>query len=342
MKQQIFKTAKKILPFAGLMLLMIYIFFYLELDHPEKLKQAQDYIITILTSIFFPIAILLTVPRIIVRNCAWQIVLKEQGIKISFWQSLKVFLIGYFYGTFTPGYYGQLIRIPYLKEKTGEPYGKLFVNTFIEINMRGFSIYLMVVTGAILVLTEYSYIPEIAFLRYIIFLWFTLFCLVMLYFIGKERGEKVFFALIKFIIPRKFKKNLNSFVSTFYKDFPKLRVLILPIILSTVTWIIIFTQEYLIVLSLGVNIDYLVFLLVFPIANIAGFIPISIAGLGVREAVAIFIFPLLYADVTGIQIFTIAIIGFMVTDAITGLVGFSLSLTETVDKKSFLKHLKHG
>ena len=97
MKKQLFKTTKKILPFVGLILLMIYIFFYLELDTPEKLNEAQGYIITISTSLFLPVAIILSVPRIMIRNYAWQIILKEQNIKISYWQSLKVFMIGYFF-----------------------------------------------------------------------------------------------------------------------------------------------------------------------------------------------------------------------------------------------------
>lgn len=230
------------------------------------------------------------------------------------------------------------MRIPYLKEKTGQPYGKLFVNTFIEILLRGFTIYLMIVIGAILVLSKYAYNPYISIIRYLVVIWFIVFALVVLYFIKKERGEKIFFRLIKYLVPKNFKENLKRFVSTFYTDFPRLRVLILPIILSTIVWIIIFTQEYLIVLALGVDIEYFVFLLIYPIANVAGFIPVTLAGIGIREAVAIFIFPLVYSDVTGLQIFAIAIIGFFVTDVLVGFVGFLLSLTETVDKKSFFKH----
>ena len=137
---------------------------------------------------------MLIIPGVIIRNYAWQIVLKEQGIQISFLQSLKVFLIGYFYGSFTPGFYGQLMRIPYLKEKTRQPYGKLFVSTFIEITIRGFSVYLMILIGALIFL---SFIKEIF---YVILVWFIIYSSVIFYFIKKERGEKIFYLLLIFIM----------------------------------------------------------------------------------------------------------------------------------------------
>jgi uncharacterized protein (TIRG00374 family) len=139
-------------------------------------------------------------------------------------------------------------------------------------------------------------------------------------------------------MPKNFRKNLNSFVGTFYKDFPRIRMFFLPILLSTLTWILIFTEEYMVVLSMGLVIPYGVFLLVFPIANVAGFVPISFGGVGIREIVAITIFTGLYA-VTEAEILIVSLLGFILVDIIPALIGFLLSLTETVDKKSFLKHL---
>lgn len=328
MRDKIFKYLKKILPFIGLIFLILYIIF--NLDYIE-IKEAFLRI----SPIFICISLALTIPGVIIRNYAWQIVLKEQDIKISFWKSLKVFLIGYFYGSFTPGYYGQLMRIPYLKEKTGQPYGKLFVNTFIEIAVRSFSVYFMILIGALI------FLSSIREMFYVIFVWFILFVSVLLYFIKKERGEKIFYLLVKYFTPKRFKVSLNSFISTFYNDFPRIRVLILPVLFSVITWILIFTQEYIFVIALGLQIPYIAFLFLFPIANVAGFIPITFAGLGIREITAITIFTNLY-NVGKEEILVVSLMSFIIVDIATGFVGFLLSLTETVDKKSFLKTLKHG
>ena len=42
--------------------------------------------------------------------------------------------------------------------------------------------------------------------------------IVILYFIKKERGEKLLFTLIKYLIPKKIKSDLNRFVKTFYNE----------------------------------------------------------------------------------------------------------------------------
>ncbi len=326
MRDKIFNYLKKILPFIGLIFFIIFII--LTLDFIE-LKEAFLRV----SPIYIFLSLLLTIPGIIIRNYAWQIVLKEQVIKISFLQSLKIFLIGYFYGSFTPGFYGQLMRIPYLKDKTGEPYGKIFVNTFIEISMRGFSVYLMILIGALFFLSS---IKEIF---YVILVWFIIFTSVIFYFIKKERGEKIFFLFIKYIIPKRFKVTINRFIITFYKDFPRIRILILPVFLSVITWFLIFTQYYIFVIALGLQISYIAFLFLFPIANVAGFIPITIAGIGIREITAITIFTTIY-NVSNEEILVVSLLGFIIIDIITAFVGFLLSLTETVDKKSFLKVLK--
>ncbi len=328
MKDTLFKYLKKILPFIGLIFFIFYITFTFDfVDIKEAFLRVSP--------IFICISLVLTIPGVIIRNYAWQIVLKEQGIQISFLQSLKVFLIGYFYGSFTPGFYGQLMRIPYLKEKTGQPYGKLFVSTFIEITMRGFSVYFMILIGALIFLSS---IKEIF---YVILVWFIIFSSVIFYFIKKERGEKIFYLFVKYFIPKRFKVSLNSFISTFYNDFPRIRVLILPVLLSVITWVLIFTQYYIFVIALGLQIPYIAFLFLFPIANVAGFIPITIAGVGIREITAITIFTTIY-NVTKEEILVVSLLGFLIIDIVTGFVGFLLSLTETVDKKSFLKALKHG
>lgn len=328
MKDTLFKYLKKILPFIGLIFFIFYITFTFDfVDIKEAFLRVSP--------IFICISLVLTIPGVIIRNYAWQIVLKEQGIQISFLQSLKVFLIGYFYGSFTPGFYGQLMRILYLKEKTRQPYGKLFVSTFIEITMRGFSVYLMILIGALIFLSS---IKEIF---YVILVWFIIFSSVIFYFIKKERGEKIFYLLVKYFIPKRYKVSLNSFIRTFYNDFPRIRVLILPVLLSVITWVLIFTQYYIFVIAMGLQIPYIAFLFLFPIANVAGFIPITIAGVGIREITAITIFTTIY-NVTKEEILVVSLLGFLIIDIVTSFVGFLLSLTETVDKKSFLKAIKHS
>ena len=208
-KKNLIRYLKKFIPLIGIILL-IYLIINIGTDKIMStfLKISPLYIV---------IAALLTIPRVLIRNYGWQIILKKQKIFVSYLTSLKIFLIGYFYGSVTPGYIGQLMRIPYLKEKTNEPTGKLFVNSFVEEVVHTLSLYFMMVIGAFLISDK---IPE-AFPFACIFLAATI--AIYWFFVKKERGEKTFHIFIRLFIPKKLKSYFTRFVDTFYTDFPNIK-----------------------------------------------------------------------------------------------------------------------
>ncbi len=141
---------------------------------------------------------------------------------------MKIYLIGLFYGSISPGYFGQLMRVPYLKEKTGEPFGKLFINTVIETFVHTFSLYGMMIIGALLVVGT---LPE---LLPITIAWILCFTFIAAYFVKRERGEKLLRILISYIIPKKVKYHFSAFVDTFYIDFPRFKAMIIPYVLGII------------------------------------------------------------------------------------------------------------
>ena len=209
-----------------------------------------------------------------------------------------------------------------MKEKTNEPYGKIFVNMYMEVALRTIALFLMIIIGTLLLLGTY---PELFIFTIVIFV-ATL--LIYIYIIKKERGEKLFNFLIKYLIPKRFKDLLYRFVDTFYNDFPRLRILAYPLIIGFFIWLITFTQEYIMVIALGLDIPYIYFLVLFPIANIAGYLPITFGGLGTREFTSILIFTTLFS-VSAEDVLVFTLLGFIVTDIAMATIGFLLSLTET-------------
>jgi hypothetical protein len=320
--KKIFIIAKKILPIIGLIILA-YLVYTLDL---EKIKEG----ILSIHPIYIMIILSLSIPNLLIRNTMWRMILKEQKIKIGFWKSLKVFLIGFFYSSITPGYYSHLMRIPYLKEKTNEPYGKLFVNTIIEAALISLSLYILIIFGMLVFFNRFSqtFFPILLIIVITLIAYF----FVFIAFKSKKRGEKILYFLIKLFTPRKIRGNAKLFISTFYKNFPRIRSLILPFILCYGVWFFLFTQEYIIVLALGVDVPYHYFLILFPIANAVGYIPITVAGLGTREFTAILIFTSLFA-VSKEEIFIISLLGYLFTSIFIGFIGFLLSLTEAKPKK---------
>jgi len=320
MNFRLLNTLKKFLPLIGI---IIFIYLIYSLD----IKEIGNAFLLI-NPLFLACSLLLTIPRIFIRNSAWQLIQKEQKITIPFFTSLKIFLIGYFYGTITPGYIGQLMRVPYMKEETEEPYGKLFVNTMIETIIHTLTLYGMMFFGALLVI---STLPSLFILTVT---WVSILGIILFFFLKKERGEKFFFTLVYYLTPHSIKKYLHQFVDTFYFDFPQIKRLIVPLLLGLCTWIIIFTQNYLIVFGMGLDIPYFSFLLLFPVANVAGFIPISFAGLGTRELTAVFLFSTIFA-IPEAQVFVFSLVGFIITDVITGFIGFICASTTNLRKATF-------
>jgi len=228
----LFSRLKKFFPIIGIFL-FIYTIYILDIG---KIIEA----FLSIEPVFLLIALPLTIPHILIRNKAWLLIQKEQNIHIPFWASLKIFLIGYFYGSITPAYVGQLMRIPYMKEQTNEPYGKLFINSFLETTLHTLSLYGMIFIGALLVLGSFPH------LLYLIIAWFIILTVIIAFFIDRKRGEKAFHFLVRHLSPSRLKPYFTQFFDTFYHDFPTVRSLFLPGFIAMFTWIIVFSQEYLI------------------------------------------------------------------------------------------------
>jgi len=314
MMTKVFSRVKRFLPLVGI-ILFFYTIYILDISDIIDAFLSVDLLILL-------IAIPLTIPRVLIRNYAWKCISDEQQIDISYKGLLSVFLMGYFYGTITPGYLGQLMRIPYLKERTDEPYGKLFFNSSIETIIHTMSLYIMMFFGALIVIGSY---PELFTITTV---WLISLSFVLFLFIRRNRGEYIFNALIQYFIPRSVKTHMHDFADTFYKDFPRISKLLFPLFIGTFTWILIYTQYYCIVYALDLDIPYLYFLLLMPVANLAAFIPITFAGLGIREFTAVILFTTLFS-VSDEKIFVVSLLGFIITDLLTGFAGFLIALKDS-------------
>ena len=310
--KKIYSYFKKLIPLIGIILL-IYIIYDIGLE------KITDTFLQI-SPLFILISAALTIPRLFIRNTQWQYLLKSQKIFVSYWTSMKIFLISYFYGAITPGYLGLMIRIPYMKAATNQPFGKLFINSMAETAVHGLSLYIMMLLGALSVADQY---PEIFYGAAI---FFGASVLIYAFLIKQERGEKTFYFFIRLMVPKVLKPHLTRFVDTFYEDFPNIRQFIIPFLLGIPAWIIIYSQIYILSIPLDIEIPYFTFLVLYAIGNIVALIPITTAGLGTREAALIFLFGLY--GVSPEKAVVISLAGHLLTDVLTGIYGFVISLME--------------
>jgi len=318
---RLIKILKKILPLIG-----ISIFFYLIISiGPGKILST---FLEIPSFIFILIAAFIII-RILLNNYIWQLILRKQKISIGYIKSLKILLIGSFYGYITPGGFGTFAKVLYLKEETKEPTGKLFINLFAKSAIDALSYYLIIIVAAFIFVKQY---PE-TFLLVLLYVSFS--TSLFLYFVKKERGEKTFNLLIKYFVPKKLKDYLTRLSKTFYNDFPRIRDFILPFILCVFVQIIIYTQLYIVALSLEIEIPFLIFIVLYTIASIIAIIPISIGGLGTRETALVLLFTPF--GVAADKIVALSLANYILSVLLLGLSGFILALMYARNNKKLLK-----
>ena len=322
-KKDLFKYLKKALPLIGITI-FVYLIYNIGTDKIlHTFLRISPFHVILAASITFPLMML--------YGLQWQYLLKKQNINIGFFKTLKIFLIGYFYGSISPGFIAQHIRVVYMKKATNEPSGKLFTSSVILATVNTLTVYIMAIVGAFLIINRY---PNVF---YAICIMLSVIVILCLFFIRSERGEKVFHFIIKLFIPKKTKHYFRGFVSTIYDDFPSGKDFVFPLILGILILIVMYTQIYILSLSLGVDIPFSLFIFLYPIATAVALLPITSAGLGTREATLIFLFSMF--GVAPEVAVTLSLVGYLITGILPGFYGFLLSLTEAADKNE-LSELK--
>ena len=141
---------------------------------------------------------------------------------------------------------------------------------------------------------------------------------------GKERSRLLLRVFYKKLLPEKMKKKAKRNFYSFYKDMPKKRYFILFFLLNLLNWIVLYIRKFFVGLSIGINIPLFYFLAILPIATFVGQIPITISGLGTREATLISLFSLFSVSAT--KVFSMSLINLFISGIIPGIIGSFLIL----------------
>lgn len=307
---------KKLLPVIGIAL-FIYILFSVGLDKIVSTFLAADLFFLLLT-------LLLVIPTMFIQTFKWDYLLKNQGINLPFWYLFKVYWIGLFYGAITPGKLGSLIRISYIQEKTGKNFGESSQSVILDRLMDFFPLLFLAVIGTILLANYFVDLFLISFLAVVILVF------VFWYFLNKKRSKLVLGFLYRNVIPENLKEKSRQSFHSFYKNLPSKGKLLVSFVLSFLAWLFLIAQSWLISQAYGFNVDFFPFIFVLPIATVVAMIPITVNGLGTREATLIFLFSVF--GISAETVIAFSILNFLYTEGI-GLFGWFISLSDGGTKK---------
>jgi uncharacterized membrane protein YbhN (UPF0104 family) len=102
--------------------------------------------------------------------------------------------------------------------------------------------------------------------------------------------------LQSFLVPERFRGNTKEIFKTFHETLGEFKACPLKwavLVLTFIGWVVIFVRPYFFAKAVGMDVGLWVFLAFLPIISVVEVLPISIMGLGTRDATIIFLFTLM-------------------------------------------------
>lgn len=302
---------KKLFPIIGV---TIFIYILLKLDVSNIFREVLNADVKfLLLSGFFTFLFLGT------QTLKWFAIAKAQKIKVPFLEAFKINLKSLFYAFITPSNIGGVIRAGYLKKYNENSLGKGLSNFTID---KIFDLCSLIFLAAIFSFWFRNVLP-IDYFYYSLLIFFIL-VWGLLIFIDKDRSRKILRIFYRYLIPKKIKKKVKQGFYSFYEDMPEKKYFGLFFLFNILNWIVLITVSFFIGVSLGIDVSYFYYLAILPITSLISHIPITINGLGTREATMIILFGLIGVEAT--KIFSMSIISLFISGILPTIVAGILIL----------------
>lgn len=277
-----FRKTTSFLPLLGV-LIFLYIVYRTGVSN---IIDALSNINLLYLFIFVPFFLILIT---FVRGYKWKLIIDSLvKKKIPLLRSSKITLIGFFVGFITPGRIGDFVRSFYLKKdrklNLAESFSTVFVDRFIDLIV-------VLVFGVISVLIFSKYFNTNIFYGLIII---SIIAIIGLYIIQKKKTVKIFLRpFYNLLVPEKYKTKISKSFNDFYDNIIKYKrnkkLLFRVLVLNILNWFVIFTYMYFIALICDLNVSFLYILIISPLVVLVEIIPISVSGIGTREAALVFL-----------------------------------------------------
>jgi glycosyltransferase 2 family protein len=259
---------------AGLILLALLLW---------KLNPSEVFSVIRRTALsFLIVAVLLNIPQIFIKALRWRFLMIAQGIRYSTINAALSYFGSIFIGLLTPGRLGEFVKTIHVSHDCGIPASRAFPSVLVD---RLFDLYALLLFGAtallagsqqeskVLIFAESAVlliVPLIAILHQATFQRIQAWAMRTGKFGKKSFGEGSWL------------QELRNFLLTL-----RWSHILIASVLTAIAYAIFFGQCYLLAIGLGMNIDFLKICFAVSLGSLVTLIPISISGLGTREAVVI-------------------------------------------------------
>ncbi len=281
---------------------------------------------------FLVAAILLNLPQLGLKALRWRFLLKLQGVSYPLRKAVLVYFSSVYVGILTPGRLGELVKALYLEQDTKFTVGEGMSSVLVD---RLFDLYALIGAGSY-GLIVFAYLVQLpAWTPVVILLGFVLSLLVLV----PAVGNFGFRLLVR--IPRvgSYVGRLQPQVQGFYASLLALfrPQIVVAVLLTGVAHTLFYLQCYLLVRALGLPLQFNFILFAMAMVNVINLLPVTISGLGTREAILGLLFSSVQLSIdTAVAYSTLVVVTFYVAAAVLGGLAWSLAPLDPA-RMQFLK-----
>jgi len=265
--------------------------------------------------LYLILAMLMTVPTLFNKTLCWNYIKRQQRIKYSLKNSFLMYCSGLYIGLLTPGRLGEIAKALYLK-KDGYSMGKSLVSVVLDRLSDFVFLLLFIFWGSVLFFTVFQKTILIPVL------YMTIVIALFLIFLKIGLIKWVLNKIFRIFIPLKYQKSWQINFQDFINDLKiyKLKHYLIIFLVTAFSWVFYYLQMYVLAKGVGLNIPFLYLAISVTIAGFITLIPISISGVGTRDAALIILFsPFLIAK-EQIIAFSALILLMVIWGALIGLI----------------------
>ncbi len=273
------KKKIKYLHFIGLILLVVIL---LKIDRGQVLLYLKNADYRYLL-IGYPFLLLL----VYLKSVRWNLLMRDQGVKLPLLETFYVYLWGFYFGVVTPGRIGEASKAIYTQDKfdtLGESFVSIFVDRVYDVAIRFVLLFILY--------PLYSDLFAFQFIGFFILVLLIAIGIVILVRLRSIRNIVVKFS--KFVLPQKYypsiKNNISSFVNDTVRMIAHRKLIVFSALLTVLAFLCYCIIAYAILRSFHIRMDFIYNIFCIVVSGLAAIVPISISGLGVREAVMIYLF----------------------------------------------------
>ena len=271
------------------------------------------------------LAVAANLPLFGLKAWRWQEMLKMQGIHYPWRDAFLVFVAGLFLGLVTPGRVGEMSKALYLKQDRDVPVSVGFANVLMD---RLFDLYTIMVLGTV-GLIWFRLLPQWALALILAGTLASLLLPILL--LSKRLASSALAVVRRLSILRRYEPRLAAATDRFQQGLRPLLTprLILPLLLTQVAYLLFFEQGQLLAQAVDLPVGIVYLAVSLSVAGVVTLLPISISGLGTRDAALIaMLAPLGITAAHTMAFSTLYFLTFYIVGGIIGAVAWQLKPLE--------------